>query len=413
MSFQGLSLTAGWAAGTARFSQSTSTASSRTAYGFNGGLMTGWVVDLQSPVTLGWDEYNGRLTQSAQGGLAYDLDGRLQRAQAGTVEVAVGYDPAGNRVSKQVSDDGSPVSARRYILDTVGDLPVVLLEIDAADSSLTTSYYYAAAQPLSAVDQMGGPATALFYLHDRLGSVRLAVGAGGQAAHRYAYDPFGRTLESFSAFDAPANPLRFTGQWYDDETSQYHLRARMYDPTLMRFTTRDPVKGYFTDPLTLHRYLYCWNNPVNLVDLNGAYSDEPWWKQMEFWSEFGSEIIKGAAAAFDGFNPFPFWNPLEYVYANSDGSIDSVYLKSRLMGSASRTALCFAMNSWAIQSMFPAGGAGGSLSIAERLVVGALWKGTLVNNTFGNAAGLTWGAASAILGVAGAADNIVDWISAF
>ncbi len=29
------------------------------------------------------------------------------------------------------------------------------------------------------------------------------------------------------------------------------------------------MRGKFTEPATLHRYLYCWNNPVNFVDLNG------------------------------------------------------------------------------------------------------------------------------------------------
>jgi hypothetical protein len=37
----------------------------------------------------------------------------------------------------------------------------------------------------------------------------------------------------------------------------------------MRFTSRDPVRGKFTEPMSLHKYLYCWNEPINRVDLNG------------------------------------------------------------------------------------------------------------------------------------------------
>jgi hypothetical protein len=118
--------------------------------------------------------------------------------------------------------------------------------------------------------------------------------------------------------------------------------------------------------------LYCLNNSVNLVDLNGAYSDSPWWSQYEFWSEIGSEMIKGAAAGLDGWNPIPFWSPLEYVYANPDGSIDPIYLKSKLAGSISRAALASAVNAWGINQLFPAGGAGGTLTFAERFVVG-MW----------------------------------------
>lgn len=45
----------------------------------------------------------------------------------------------------------------------------------------------------------------------------------------------------------------------------------MYDPELMRFTCRDPIKGKTNIPLTLHRYLYCVNNVSNCVDPKGEY----------------------------------------------------------------------------------------------------------------------------------------------
>jgi hypothetical protein len=43
----------------------------------------------------------------------------------------------------------------------------------------------------------------------------------------------------------------------------------MYDPQLMRFTARDPVNGRFKEPLTLHKYLYCLNDPINYTDPTG------------------------------------------------------------------------------------------------------------------------------------------------
>ena len=38
---------------------------------------------------------------------------------------------------------------------------------------------------------------------------------------------------------------------------------------MMRFTSRDPVRGYREEPLTLHRYLHCTNNPLFYVDPTG------------------------------------------------------------------------------------------------------------------------------------------------
>jgi hypothetical protein len=39
------------------------------------------------------------------------------------------------------------------------------------------------------------------------------------------------------------NPFMFAGQWYDNEISQYYMRARQYDPRIGRFTARDPAFG--------------------------------------------------------------------------------------------------------------------------------------------------------------------------
>ncbi|MFZ0033742.1 MAG: RHS repeat-associated core domain-containing protein, partial [Sedimentisphaerales bacterium] len=84
-------------------------------------------------------------------------------------------------------------------------------------------------------------------------------------------NPFGGTLEIFAP--STVAPFRFAGQYYDTEISQYYLRARQYDPYISRFTSRDPVFGQFQEPLTLHVYLYCQNNPINKLDPKGEF---PW-----------------------------------------------------------------------------------------------------------------------------------------
>ena len=83
----------------------------------------------------------------------------------------------------------------------------------------------------------------------------------------YGYTPFGQFYGTPD--ETVDNPWTFTGQWYDEEIAQYYLRARMYDPTMMRFTSRDPVRGERQEPLTLHKYLYCLNDPVDNIDLTG------------------------------------------------------------------------------------------------------------------------------------------------
>jgi RHS repeat-associated protein len=153
----------------------------------------------------------------------------------------------------------------------VGKLPTIIGEY-SDPNSFTNSYIYADAQILVQYAHSGDPNAAddkYYYVHDRLGSVRLVIGYDGNDAYvenHYTYSPFGETLESS---ENTYNPFQFTGQWLDSEIEQYYLRARMYDPKMMRFTTRDSVKGRFENPTSLHKYLYCVNDPINHVDLNG------------------------------------------------------------------------------------------------------------------------------------------------
>jgi RHS repeat-associated protein len=107
-----------------------------------------------------------------------------------------------------------------------------------------------------------------YYIHDRLGSVRLVINPAGDVNNTYTYNPFGEDLAT-ECTETAENNFKFTGQWYDSEIGQYYLRARQYDPALMRLTGRDPVKGKFQEPMSLHRYLYCLNNPINATDKTG------------------------------------------------------------------------------------------------------------------------------------------------
>ncbi|MFC1783308.1 RHS repeat domain-containing protein [Planctomycetota bacterium] len=114
--------------------------------------------------------------------------------------------------------------------------------------------------------------TIYYYLHDRLGSVRLLIDATGNVKKSYTFDPFGNLLEYYDDGGNIENSYLFTGQFFDNQINQYYLRARQYDPSIQRFTSIDPVRGNFQEPLTLHQYLYCLNNPVNRWDPDGQIS---------------------------------------------------------------------------------------------------------------------------------------------
>ncbi|MBC8394527.1 MAG: hypothetical protein H8E17_18410 [Deltaproteobacteria bacterium] len=138
------------------------------------------------------------------------------------------------------------------------------------------AYFYAGAQILAQREHTSlAVYDQYFYVHDRLGSVRMVVKYNGTDAvntvHSYGYTPFGDfyAADTYETAAEADNPFKFTGQWYDAEIDQYYLRARMYDPAMMRFTSRDPVRGRRQEPLTLHKYLYTANDPINAVDPAG------------------------------------------------------------------------------------------------------------------------------------------------
>ncbi len=130
------------------------------------------------------------------------------------------------------------------------------------------AYIYTNSQILAQHDGSGYNSPRYFYLHDRLGSVRQIIDTNGDVNNCYTYNPFGEVFAT-ECTETVSNPFKFTGQYFDSEIDEYYLRARQYDPLLGRFTSRDPVRGKFRKPLTLHQYLYCLNDPINGIDPSG------------------------------------------------------------------------------------------------------------------------------------------------
>jgi RHS repeat-associated protein len=237
-------------------------------------IMAGTGTGSANPFTLDNDD-NGNITKlptdSENDTVLWNWDNKLANAQKNTSSIAVKYDPMGNRVWRQSTVD-SVTTGRKYIVDISGGLPVILCEIDTSTSSLTKSYIYSDGQILSQRihdDQDPYDYTPYYYVHDRLGSVRLMIDNSGTAVNSYTYKPYGQFYDGECNETMLDNPWAFTGQYYDEEIAQYYLRARQYDPKMMRFTSRDPAESVRQEPLTLHKYLYCINSPMLYVDLKG------------------------------------------------------------------------------------------------------------------------------------------------
>ncbi len=62
-------------------------------------------------------------------------------------------------------------------------------------------------------------------------------------------------------------PLRFQGQYYDEETGLHYNRHRYYNPNTGRFLTPDPIK--LAGGINNYQYV---PNPINWVDPLGLAS---------------------------------------------------------------------------------------------------------------------------------------------
>lgn len=96
------------------------------------------------------------------------------------------------------------ISVHKFIVDPVGRLPVMLMELDPCSTpGIEKSYVYAHAQVLYQLSDYydGDPCKPYADLHDRLGSVRLLAEFVEQGANeditvtnQYTYDPFGNRV---------------------------------------------------------------------------------------------------------------------------------------------------------------------------------------------------------------------------
>jgi len=215
----------------------------------------------ENGITYGYD-LNGNLETKTDGSgtttYTYDYDNRLVKVTSPTGTTSYVYDADGNRVSSTTA-----AGTVNYLVDTNRGLSQVVAEYKT-DGTVIASYTYA--DDLISMTRGG---QTYWYHFDGLGSTRLLTDASGAVTDSYDYDAFGNLIARTGATE---NPFLFTGQRYDANTGFYHLRARYYQPETGRFTVVDPYAGDIYSPATLHKYLYCSNDPINRIDPTGMFS---------------------------------------------------------------------------------------------------------------------------------------------
>jgi RHS repeat-associated protein len=103
-----------------------------------------------------------------------------------------------------------------------------------------------------------------FYQCDHLGTPQELTDCEGKVAWSAQYKAWGQAKEAISEAARKAgirNPIRFQGQYFDEETGLHYNRHRYYDPDTARYLTQDPIGLIGGENL----YEYA-NNPTGWMD---------------------------------------------------------------------------------------------------------------------------------------------------
>jgi RHS repeat-associated protein len=166
------------------------------------------------------------------------------------------YDSNGNRIRSEVNGN-----AVNYLIDESFVYPQVVSEYDDL-GTVTTEYH----RGLGLISMYNG-INERFYRYDALGSVR-ALSDGNSVTDTYDYDAYG---EIRTRTGTTENSFMFTGEQYDEETGNYYLRARYYNPSSGQFISRDSWEGDDRNPITLNKYAYANSNPAMFTDPSGHW----------------------------------------------------------------------------------------------------------------------------------------------
>lgn len=279
-------------------------------------------------------------TGTAMGDYVYDSRNRLTSHGSSGYR----YNPDGLRI--EITGTG----AAKFVVDPNGALSRTLIR--KKNDGTTTYYIYG----IGLLYEITGSST-LTYHADHLGST-IALSDDSQAdTDRWSYAPYGGITRLKGSADTP---FQFHGAFgvQTDANGLNYMRARYYNPRIMRFCNADPT-GFGGG---LNWYAFAENNPISLFDPSGLQAvvlpqytvvakrwsvlDEAtyqrWLKGANgypdyvpgFWGSLGKGAQQGYYAWADGVNPFG--NPYSDMgyYDQTDSALEA----SRFLGGVSQQA---------------------------------------------------------------------------
>jgi RHS repeat-associated protein len=237
-----------------------------------------------------------RLTQDAMIG-SPPSPGPLGQPQPNTpARTTISYDALSRPFIRRTTQ-GSTVETTVFGYSSPSSVPTYLK--DSAGKIIWRTFM--AAGLLAYADTRGETPKVSFIHPDKRGDDIAETDAAGQLSRKNTYTEYGQIRQG-----PPPSPYGFLGSYgrfFDPQTSLYLLGARLYDPTLGRFLSRDPIPGG-----SANDYEYGAGNPIARKDPSGRHTDEECFIAnlifpTDCWSHHFVQTQSGVFAA-DPDNPY-------------------------------------------------------------------------------------------------------------
>ena len=222
---------------------------------------------------------------------AYGFDAANQMSSSmgmtdGIIQKAVyQYNGLGHRMGQSIATgDAAPARTIRYTLDLTRQYHNLLQK---TGNNQEQTYFWDG--NVAGMEEEGRDH---FYFQDDLGSPMRLTDEAGRSEEAYGFDEFGNDIRTAKdIFQDSMQSFGFTGYQMDSTGGLYFAQARRYDAGAGRFVSEDFLKGHIAVPYTMNHYSYCWNRPMDLVDLNGKF---PSLRDLKkFWNKYiyGEEYV--------------------------------------------------------------------------------------------------------------------------
>jgi RHS repeat-associated protein len=161
------------------------------------------------------------------------------------------------------------VTTTKYVWDPVFDC--VTHELD--ENNAVKAVYHNEPQQYGGVLSQRRGNTSHYHHHDAMGSTRFLTDSSGTVTDTYLNDAWGNSVASTGT---TVNPFRWVGKYgyyTDNSTGQIYIRARMYQPTVARWASIDPLilQSQANADQQQNGYMHSVNTVTMLTDPSGLW----------------------------------------------------------------------------------------------------------------------------------------------